>query len=151
MLAPKVREDLEYFDQEIDGDEVVLVRDPARGTYFRYNALQAAMLRALDGRRTVAEITAALSEQFEVEIPPEAADRFIARARELLLLELTGYDATPKAARNQVRKELRKAGFRPHAPPPGTSPGSSSTTRTTRAQGNSITVSELHTSGAPAG
>ncbi len=122
--APKVRDDLEYMDQEVDGDEVVIVRDPIRGTYFRFNVLQAAMLRALDGHRTPAEITAVLSEQFEVEIPPVAAERFIARARELMLLEITSYDATPRAARKQVRRALRKAGFRIGAPrslPPGAS------------------------------
>ena len=51
-VAPKVREDLEYFDQEIDGDDVVLVMDPVRGTFYRFNPLQGAMLRALDGHRT---------------------------------------------------------------------------------------------------
>ncbi|HEU4733137.1 MAG TPA: PqqD family peptide modification chaperone [Kofleriaceae bacterium] len=117
-LAPKAREDLQYFDREIDGDDVVLVRDPIRNTYFRYNALQAAMLQALDGHRTVAEITADLSEQFEVEIPPEAAERFISRARELMLLEVTAYEETSAAAREQVRKALRKAGFRTGVPHP---------------------------------
>ncbi|HEX7840848.1 MAG TPA: hypothetical protein VF469_25395, partial [Kofleriaceae bacterium] len=122
MLHPKTREDLEYFDQEIDGDEVVLVRDPVRGTYFRFNVLQGAMLRALDGHRTAAEITAVLSEQYEVEIPPAAAERFIARARELMLLEITSYAVTPAAARKQLQKALRKAGFRVRSPGPRASP-----------------------------
>lgn len=65
------------------------MRDPIRGTYFRFNVLQAAMLRARDGHRTPEEITTVLSEQFEVEIPPVAAERFITRARELMLLEIT--------------------------------------------------------------
>ncbi len=129
--APKAREDLEYLDQEIDGDEVVLVRDPIRGTYFRFNALQGAMLRALDGRRTAAEITAILSEQYEVEIPPETAERFIARMRDLMLLEITAYRTTSKAALAHVRRALRRAGFRlrspvPHAPRQA---GSGETTR----------------------
>ena len=113
--APKVRDDLEYFDQVVEGEEVVLVRDPIRSTYFRFNPLQAAMLRALDGHRTAPEITAVLSEQFEVEIPPAAAERFVARARELMLLDITSYRVTPPAARTHVRKALRKAGFRTHA------------------------------------
>jgi multidrug resistance efflux pump len=111
-VAPKTREDLEYVEQDADGDQVILVHDPIRGAYFRFNALQGAMLRALDGRRTAAEITAVLSEQFEVEIPPEAAERFIARARDLMLLEITSYDATPEKARQRVQKALHKAGFR---------------------------------------
>jgi len=112
LPAPKARDDLQYFERVIDGDEVVLVRDPVRGTYFRYNALQAAMLQALDGHRTAAEITAVLSEQFEVEIPPVAAERFVARARELMLLDISSYSVTSEAARRQVRKAVHKAGFR---------------------------------------
>jgi multidrug efflux pump subunit AcrA (membrane-fusion protein) len=113
--APKAREDLEYFEREIDGDDVVLVRDPVRGTYFRFNALQGAMLQALDGKRTPAEITAALSERFEVEIPPVAAERFIGRARDLMLLDIAAYTTTSKAACLQIEKALRKAGFWNHA------------------------------------
>lgn len=114
--APKAREDLEYFEQVIDDDDVVFVRDPVRGTYIRFNPLQAAMLRALDGHRTAAEITAVLSEEYEVEIPPVAAERFVERARDLMLLEITSYRVTPSAARKQVRKALRKAGYRTGAP-----------------------------------
>jgi multidrug resistance efflux pump len=118
---PKAREDLQYFDQEIDGDDVVFVRDPIRGTYIRFNPLQAAMLRALDGRRTAAEIIAGLSEQYEVEIPSEAAERFIANARKLMLLDITAYSVTTPAALQRIRKALRKAGFQaraPHGPAP---------------------------------
>ena len=109
---PKVRADLEYFDQVIDGDEMVLVRDPVRNQYFRFNTLQVAMLRALDGHRTPTDITAELSVTFEVEVPPEAADRFIVRARDLMLLDLGAYTATSAAARREVAKALAKAGFR---------------------------------------
>src|SRR5688572_32917203 len=114
--APRARDDLEYFEREIDGDDVVLVRDPVRGTYFKFNALQAAMLQALDGKRTATEITAALSERFEVEIPPVAAERFIGRARDLMLLDIAAYSTTSRAACRGVQKALRKAGFWIHAP-----------------------------------
>ncbi len=121
--APRARDDLEYFDQEIDGDDMVLVRDPIRGTYFRFNPLQAAMLRALDGKRSAAEITAMLSEIYEVEIPPIAAERFITRARDLMLLDITAYATTSAAARAEVHKALRKAGIRrAPASAPATSP-----------------------------
>lgn len=116
FLAPKVRDDLEYFDQVIEGDDMVLVRDPIRGSYFRFNPLQAAMLRNLDGQRSASDITAVLSAEYDVEIPPAAAERFIARARELMLLDITSYSATPEAARKQVTKALRKAGFRLRSP-----------------------------------
>ena len=114
--APKVRGDLEYFDQEVDGNEMVLVKDPVRSTYFRFNPLQAAMLRALDGSRTATEIAAVLADEFDVEIPAETADRFIARAQKLMLLEIDSYQVTPKAARKLVKKAMRKAGFQARAP-----------------------------------
>lgn len=115
-VAPKVRDDLEYYEQVIDGEDMILVRDPVRNQWFRYNVLQAAMLQSLDGRSSPAEITAALSAQFEVEIPPSAAERFIARARELLLLDISAYETTPERARKAVKKALSKAGFRERSP-----------------------------------
>lgn len=121
---PKARGDLEYFERTIDGDDVVLIRDPVRGCYIKFNPLQVAMLRALDGRRTAADVAAELGEQFEVEIPPEAAERFVSRARDLLLLDVTAYTTTSIAAHAEVRKAMRKAGFHSPAPVAGAPPRS---------------------------
>ncbi len=111
-VAPfKVRDDLEYFSQLVDDEEMILVQDPVRGTYFRFNVLQVAMLRALDGRTTLGQIAAALSERFEVEVSVVSAERFIARAQKLMLLELSAYRVTSRAAVKEVGRALRKAGF----------------------------------------
>src|ERR1041384_835386 len=107
---PKARTDLEYFERNLDGDEVVLIRDPVRGCYVRFNPLQVAMLRALDGRRTAADIAAALAEEYDVEIPPEATERFIARAGDLMLLDIAASTTTSIAARTEVQNAMRKAG-----------------------------------------
>lgn len=107
----KARADLRYHERIVNGDDVVFVQDPVRGNYVKFNPLQAAMLRALDGKRTPTEVAAALSVEFDVEIPPEATSRFVVKARDLMLLDITSYDATPDAARVAVRKALRKAGF----------------------------------------
>jgi len=112
LRAAKVRSDLEYFEQEVDDEQLVIVRDPIRGTYFRFNVLQAGMLRALDGVRTPVEIAAELSEEFEVEVPATAAERFVTRARELLLLDVASYRTASPRARKLVARELRKARFR---------------------------------------
>ena len=114
--APKARGDLEYFDQEIEGEQVIVVHDPVRNTWFRFNELQAAMLRALDGQRTPEMIASELGAQFDVEIPTEQTERFISRARDLMLLELHSYQSTPARARRHVNKALRKAGFRLRSP-----------------------------------
>jgi multidrug efflux pump subunit AcrA (membrane-fusion protein) len=112
LRQPKVRSDLEYFEQEIEGEEVVVVRDPVRGTYYKYNPLQAAMLKSLDGVRTLDQMVETLSETFEVEIPRTAAERFVASARERMLLDVASLNVSDKRAQKFVLAELDKEGFR---------------------------------------
>lgn len=116
LHLPKVRGDLEYFDQEVEGETVVVVRDPIRGTYFRYNPLQAAMLRSLDGVRSLDEMVAALSREFDVEIPRIAAERFIAHARKQMLLDVASYQVPEARAARKVLQALRKHGLRLRSP-----------------------------------
>jgi multidrug efflux pump subunit AcrA (membrane-fusion protein) len=112
LRAAKVRGDLEYFDQEVDGEDMVVVRDPVRNSYFRFNVLQAGMLRSLDGVRTPAQIAGTLGEEFDVDVPPEAAERFVSRARELMLLDVASYRGADAKARKQVARALRRSRFR---------------------------------------
>src|SRR5882724_9017034 len=112
LRQPKVRADLEYFDQEVEGDTVVVVRYPVRGTYFKYNPLQAAMLRSLDGVRSLDDMVAALSQEFEVEIPRAAAEKFVAHARKMMLLDVACYPVPEPRAARKVVQALRRQGFR---------------------------------------
>lgn len=112
LLAAKVRDDLEYFDEDGDEDQMVVVRDPVRGNYFRFNVLQIGMLRALDGVRTPAQIAEQLSQEFDVEVPAAAAERFVARARELMLLDVASYRVADEKARKQLARALRRGRFR---------------------------------------
>lgn len=111
--VPKAREDLEYFELE---DDVIVVHDPVRKTWLRFNLLQAAMLRALDGVRSPDEVVQALSTEFDAELAPEQIERFITRTRDLMLLELGSYTSTPARARKQIQKAIAKAGFRLRGP-----------------------------------
>src|SRR5262245_12893924 len=96
----------------MEGEDVVVVHDPIRGTYFKYNALQAAMLRSLDGKRTIEEMVARLSEEFEVEIPETAGERFITHARKQMLLDIACYGVSEARAHKLVVKALHKRGFK---------------------------------------
>ncbi|HEU0037038.1 MAG TPA: PqqD family peptide modification chaperone [Kofleriaceae bacterium] len=89
-----------------------MVRDPVRGTYYKFNPLQAAMLRKLDGIRTLDEMVEVLSDEFEVEIPRQSAERFVAQARKMFLLDIASYNVSEHAAQQQVLKALKKAGFK---------------------------------------
>jgi multidrug efflux pump subunit AcrA (membrane-fusion protein) len=110
---PTARKDLEYHERSVDGDDIVFVRDPIRNVFYRYNVLQAAMLRSLDGVRSCDEIVEALSIEFEVEIPADAVDRFIAAAKERLLLDIGAYGGVmSRKARKELARALRRGGFR---------------------------------------
>jgi putative peptide zinc metalloprotease protein len=111
LRQPKVRGDLEYFDREVEGEEVVVVRDPVRGTYFKYNPLQAAMLRRLDGVRSLDQMVAELSDEFEVEIPRQAAERFVQNARERMLLDIASLNVPDERAQKAVFAALKREGF----------------------------------------
>ncbi len=112
LHLPKVRGDLEYFEREMEGEDVIVVRDPIRGTYFKYNQLQAAMLRSLDGVRSIEQMVAKLSEEFEVEIPLIAAERFVIHARKQMLLDIGCYGVPEAKAQKKVLQALEKQGFR---------------------------------------
>ncbi|HET9619713.1 MAG TPA: PqqD family peptide modification chaperone, partial [Kofleriaceae bacterium] len=118
LRLPKVRGDLQYFEQELEGEDVVVVRDPVRGTYFKYNLLQAAMLRALDGVRSLDDMIAGLAAEYEVDIPRAAAERFVAHARKMLLLDVASYAVPGARPAAKVMAALRRRGLRFEGPPP---------------------------------
>jgi multidrug efflux pump subunit AcrA (membrane-fusion protein)/Zn-dependent protease len=111
LRLPKVRSDLEFFEQELEGESVIVVRDPIRGAYFRFNPLQGAMLKRLDGVLTLDEMIEQVSDEFEVEIPRSAGERFIAQARKMMLLDVASFQVPDADARKKVFKALQKAGF----------------------------------------
>jgi multidrug efflux pump subunit AcrA (membrane-fusion protein) len=109
---PRSRTGLEYNEVTLGGEEVVLVRDPVRGGYFRYNPLQAAMLRALDGKKSLEALCEELGESFEVHIPVRSLERFIEHARKELLLDITAYEIPKGRVHARIAQALRKHGYR---------------------------------------
>jgi multidrug efflux pump subunit AcrA (membrane-fusion protein) len=109
---PRSRTDLEYSEVTLGGEEAVLVRDPVRGGYLRYNPLQAAMLRALDGKRSLEALCEELGEAFEVHIPLRSLERFIEHARKELLLDITAYEIPKGRVHARIARALRRHGYR---------------------------------------
>lgn len=109
---PRTRRDLEYSEVTLGGEEVVLVRDPVRGGYLRYNPLQAAMLRALDGKKSLESLCEELGESFEVHIPLRSLERFIEHARKELLLDISAYEIPKGRVHARIARALRKHGYR---------------------------------------
>jgi len=93
-------------------DEVVVIADPVRGSYFKYNPLQAEMLRALDGRRTLTQVLEELGERYEMQISRRGAEKFLEQLQSRLLLDVAAYSLPrdgPVHAR--ICRTLRKRGY----------------------------------------
>jgi multidrug resistance efflux pump len=110
LQSPKVRTDLKYqADPKEQGR--FFVKDPLRGEFFRYNALQVAMMRALDGKRTLPEVQRHLATTLGVEVPDAAIARFVDRLERALLLDVTSYRVDDAGVRRAIRGALRKRGL----------------------------------------
>ncbi len=104
---PKIRDDLVYTRREEDGATVVFIRDPLRATFFRFNELQAAMMRALDGTQSAEAIAVTLANDFGYEVPVAAVRSFTSRLERHLLLDITSYRVNEAAVRRRIRKRIR--------------------------------------------
>lgn len=61
VSAPRVREGLRWTFQESGGEGCYLLEDPMNGRFFRLGRREHHFVKSLDGRRTVAQIVAALA------------------------------------------------------------------------------------------
>jgi putative peptide zinc metalloprotease protein len=111
VVCPKIRDDLLYFERTIDDEKICYVKDPLRGQFYRFNELQAAMMKLLDGKRTHEELAEMLSIQFEQEVPVEQVPRVLARLERQYLLDISSYKSTPESQRRRIRRTLKKKGF----------------------------------------
>lgn len=103
----KTRDDLLYYPDPKDENRG-LVKDPIRRQFFRYNALQIEMMKALDGTRTIEQVKAFLDEKFEGDIPAISIERFVARLQANLLLDVASYTVEDRKTREQILRRLRK-------------------------------------------
>jgi multidrug resistance efflux pump len=100
LVYPALRDDLTFHPVRHRGRQVIYVKDALRAAMFGLNALQVSMMQKLDGRRSPAEIAAALENEFEQEVPPAKVERFIGFLREKLLLDVSAYpNPEPRLAR----------------------------------------------------
>jgi len=111
LTSPRIRDDLIYVRREEDDDVIFYVKDPVRGEFYRFNELQAALMKMLDGKRSYEEIADELSMQFEQEVPVESIPRLVARLERQYLLDISSYKFTPDHMRRRIRARLRKKGL----------------------------------------
>src|SRR5262245_34828967 len=107
---PRIRRDLVY-TRDSSNANYFFVKDPIRAQFFRFNALQVEMMRALDGSREIEELAEFLGEQFETEIPPSSIEQLISRLHRDLLLDVTSYAIESEKGRERIRAALKAKGL----------------------------------------
>jgi putative peptide zinc metalloprotease protein len=83
----RVRTNIEIRSETQDKSSAVVAKDPASGRFYRFTAVQAAVLRRFDGQTDVATIAAGASDEFETTVTEAQVRDFAARLRTLSLLD----------------------------------------------------------------
>ncbi len=106
-IPPRIRDDLIYTEDHSD-NSFFFVKDPIRGQFFRFNELQVAMMRRLDGETPRDLLLEELSEDYGMELEDENLNKFVAHLKKSLLLDISAYDASDPKIRQKLRARLIK-------------------------------------------
>jgi putative peptide zinc metalloprotease protein len=111
---PRLRPDLILVEQTYRGEQSFIVKDPTTHKYFRFRPVEIAVMRSLDGERTVAEAAAALLDQ-GLKVSAAAVDRFAEKLKAMGLCERTLRESSVllmERLRAQRRARLRTGPFK---------------------------------------
>src|SRR3990170_4208588 len=106
---PRLRPDLILVEQTYRGEQSFIVKDPSTRKYFRFRPVEIAVMRSLDGERTVAEAAAALLDE-GLKVSAAAVARFAEKLRARGLCERTRRESSVllmERLRAQRRARLR--------------------------------------------
>jgi multidrug efflux pump subunit AcrA (membrane-fusion protein) len=68
-------------------DSLVIIKDPIRRQFYRFTAVQTAVLEGLDGSRDAGAVAREVSERFATPVTQQQIEDFAVRLRQLLLLD----------------------------------------------------------------
>jgi len=102
MAIPKLRDDLLRSQQESGGHQVLIVKDPVSGKFFRFEEAEQFILERLDGTRDLEAIRAAANDELDAELDLETLQGFVKTLDKLGLLT-TSKLPTPAAERKPRR------------------------------------------------
>jgi hypothetical protein len=111
LPGARLREDLTYHPREQGGEVSFLVKDPIRAQFFRFNELQVAAMKLLDGTRPDEEIARRMSAEFDVELPAAQVARLREQLRDRLLLDIESYRLDEGKVLRRFRRLLRLRGL----------------------------------------
>ena len=111
---PRLRADLVLVEQTYRGEQSFIVKDPSTRKYFRFRPVEIAVMRSLDGERTLAEAAAELLEQ-GLKVSAAAVGRFADKLKAMGLCERTLRESSVllmERLRAQRRARLRTGSFK---------------------------------------
>jgi multidrug efflux pump subunit AcrA (membrane-fusion protein) len=111
---PRLRTDLILVEQTYRGEQSFIVKDPSTRKYFRFRPVEIAVMRSLDGERTVAEAAADLLNQ-GLKVSAAAVGRFAEKLKTMGLCERTLRESSVllmERLRAQRRARLRTGPFK---------------------------------------
>ena len=103
---PKLRSDLEIRPESANSGASVIVKDPITRGFYRFTAMQAAVLALLDGTHSADSIAESVSKSFQAEVKREQIKDFAAKLRGLLLLDHSACWARLDAAKPRRNRWL---------------------------------------------
>ncbi|HJL43730.1 MAG TPA: HlyD family efflux transporter periplasmic adaptor subunit [Myxococcales bacterium LLY-WYZ-16_1] len=106
-VPPAARSDL-VIRPDPEDDAYGVVKDPVRGTFFRFNEIQIFLIASLNGNRSLEELQDALGEEFGFEMSFEKIERFVGRLRKDYLLELSQYRCADDAELRAIRRVVSR-------------------------------------------
>jgi len=108
---PKLRTDLIFrLQQGAEGAHYV-IKDPQSGQFLRLGEVEASVVRQLDGGADAEAIAARVAKAFGGELSAETVERFVARLRQLGLLEEPASAASPRRSARRLRGDPLYASF----------------------------------------
>lgn len=84
--CPRLRPDLVIAEQVYRGEVSYVVKDPATHKYFRFRALEIAVMQEFDGKRPIPEIAVALAAD-GVPVKPASVEGFARKLKDMGLVE----------------------------------------------------------------
>jgi putative peptide zinc metalloprotease protein len=85
---PRLRPDLVLVEQTYRGEQSYIVKDPTTHKYFRFRPPEVAVMRSLNGERTIPEAAASLLEE-GLKVSAVALSRFVEKLKAMGLCERT--------------------------------------------------------------
>ena len=110
---PRLRADLVFVEQTYRGELSYIVKDPTTHKYFRFRPVEIAVMRTLDGVRTVAEAASALTDE-GIRVSAAAVSKFAEKLKSMGLCERSLRERSVlqmERLRAQRRKRLGKSPF----------------------------------------